>query len=387
MQTKFFHGLARALAALASCAIFSYAQGQDLLIGQVSSQTSPVTAANAKGLYAGFNVYLAYVNDKGGIHGRKVKLVNKDDQLKPGVMTQMTKEFIADKSVLALAAYQNTGGITELAKLNIAGDSGIAMIAPFQGDKSIVSAPNFFPFRTGYPDEVLAMIKEAVFTQKHKVVVLYQTATYGPAMMQLAQDEGKKQGLNIVATVKVDNTIQDKAKYEAEIKAGAAAVAKETPDAVIMLIGGRPVPDLVKAIKDSSAADAQLYLMSVVAAADVVRVAGDAKARGIVISQAVPFPFSATLPVVGEYQKLMKQYAPSEPLSFSTLEGFCAAKITVEALKRAGPKPTREKVLKAISNLGEYDLGGVYVDYTPKERNGWGKVDLTVIGPSGKLLR
>jgi len=83
----------------------------------------------------------------------------------------------------------------------------------------------------------------------------------------------------------------------------------------------------------------------------------------------------------------MKQHAPSEPLSFSTLEGFVAAKITVEALKRAGPKPTREKVLKALTNMGELDLGGVYVHYSPKARNGWGGVDLTVIGAGGKLLR
>jgi len=101
----------------------------------------------------------------------------------------------------------------------------------------------------------------------------------------------------------------------------------------------------------------------------------------------VPFPFSATLPLVDEYQKAMKQYAPNEPLSYSTLEGFVDAKIAVEALKRAGPKPTREKVLKALINMGELDLGGVYVDYSPKARNGWGQVDLTVIGPGGKLLR
>jgi hypothetical protein len=83
----------------------------------------------------------------------------------------------------------------------------------------------------------------------------------------------------------------------------------------------------------------------------------------------------------------MKQYAPDEPLSFSTLEGFVIAKITVEALKRASPKPTREKVLKVLNNMGELNLGGVYVNYTTKERKGWSMVDLTVIGPNGKLLR
>jgi ABC-type branched-subunit amino acid transport system substrate-binding protein len=370
-------------AALSAAAPFAHAQ--DLLIGQVSSQTSPVTAINAKGLYAGFNVYLEAVNAKGGVRGRKVKLVNKDDKLAPGVMTEMTRDFIADKNILALAAYQNTGGIGELAKLDVAGQAGIAMIAPFQGDKSIVSAPNFFPFRSGYPDEVEALVKEAFFTQKKKVVVVYQSATFGPAMMQLAQDVSKKVGLNVVAYVKMDTAAQD--KLVAVINGVVAAVVKADPDAVILLLGGKPAPELLKQIRNSQAADAQLYAMSIVPPSDIVAALGDAKARGVVISQAVPFPFSPTLPLVDEYQRLMKQYAPSEPLSYSTLEGFVDAKITVEALKRAGPKPTREKVLKALLNMGELDLGGVYVDYSPKARNGWGIVDLTVIGPNGKLLR
>jgi len=83
----------------------------------------------------------------------------------------------------------------------------------------------------------------------------------------------------------------------------------------------------------------------------------------------------------------MKQYAPNEALSFTSLEGFIAAKITVEAIKRAGPNPTRDKVLKALNNMGQLDLGGIYVDYSPKARDGWGGVDLTIIGMNGKLLR
>jgi len=91
------------------------AHAQDLVIGQVSSQTSPVTATNAKGLYAGFNVYLEYINAQGGVHGRKVRLVNKDDGVQAPKMIELTKEFAADKNVVALAAYQNTGGMAALA--------------------------------------------------------------------------------------------------------------------------------------------------------------------------------------------------------------------------------------------------------------------------------
>jgi branched-chain amino acid transport system substrate-binding protein len=360
------------------------ARAQDLLIGQVSSRTSPTLAANSKALYAGINVYFDHVNARGGVGGRKVVLVNKDDQLVPAKMIELTKEFIADRNVLALAAYQNTAGINEVSKQDIPAKAGIAMIAPFQGDRTIVGKTNFFPFRSGYPDEVTALVKEAKFTEKKKVIVVYQNSSFGPPMMKLVQAQAKERGLNVVDYVMIDPSQPD----QVVIRDAVASIEKHAPDGVIVLVGGRWVWELVKQIKSKENLDGtQLYLMSIVPAQDLVKAVGEKKARGIVIAQAVPYPFSATLPLVGEYQKLMKQYAPDEPLSFASLEGFVVGKITVEALKRASPKPTREKVLKVLNNMGELDLGGVYVNYTPKVRKGWGGVDLCVMGPNGKLLR
>ena len=361
------------------------ALGEELLVGQAAAISNPATTANAKGLQAGIKTYFDYVNATGGVGGNKVTLVTKDDDLTPGKMVSITREYIADKRVVALAGFVNTGGITEVSKANLPGEAGIALIAPLQGDKSIVGAANFFPFRSGYPDEVVALVKEAANTQKKKLAVVYWNITFGPAMMKLAQQETKSLGVNVVAWVPIDAKAQD--KFDANMKQAVAAVAKETPDSVLMLISGKYALEFIKQIKNSQAQDAQLYAMSIVPPGDVVKVAGEQNARGLVIAQSVPFPFTATLPLVTEYQKLMKQYAPQEPLSFSTLEGFVAGKITVEALKRAGKNPTREKVLHALNTMGEYDLGGVSVNYSPKERRGWGQIDLTVIGPNGKLLR
>lgn len=363
------------------------ASAQDLLIGQAAALTNPATTANAKGIQTGFQVYFKYVNEHGGVGGRPVKLVSKDDDLTPGKMLSITKEYIADKNVLALAGFVNTGGITDVSKSNILGNSGIALIAPLQGDKSIVTAANFFPFRSGYPDEVVALVKEAAFTQKKRVAVVFWNITFGPAMKQLVEEEAKIQGLNIVAYVPIDAKPEAQGKFAQVIKSAVDAAVKEKPDAVIMLISGKYALEFVNGMKSSPAADAQLYAMSIVPPGDVVKVVGETKARGLVIAQSVPFPFSPVLPIVSEYQKVMKQYAPNEPLSFSTLEGFIGGKITVEALKRAGPNPTRAKVLKALSSMGELNLGGVYVNYTSQARKGWGTVDLTVIGPGGKLLR
>ena len=78
---------------------------------------------------------------------------------------------------------------------------------------------------------------------------------------------------------------------------------------------------------------------------------------------------------------------PDEPLSFATLEGFAAAKIAVEALRRAGPNPTREKIAQALNGAGEINLGGAYVKYAKAARYGWRNVELTIIGSDGKLVR
>jgi ABC-type branched-subunit amino acid transport system substrate-binding protein len=368
-----------------SVSIATPSAGQELLIGQVASLSNPATMANAKGIQAGIKAYFDAVNDQGGVGGRKLALVSKDDGLTPGRMVELTREYIADKRVVALTGYVNTGGITEVSKANLPGEAGIALIAPLQGDKSIVGAANFFPFRSGYPDEVTALVKEASNTQKKKLAIVYWNITFGPAMQKIAQEAAQKFGVNVVATVPIDAQAQD--KFDPVMKEAVAAVVKQAPDAILMLISGRYSLEFVKQIKNSESADAQLYAMSIVPPGDVVKAVGEAKARGLVIAQAVPFPFSATLQIVSEYQKTMKQYAPNEPLSFSTLEGFVGGKITVEAIKRAGKNPTRAGVLKALSSMGEYDLGGVYVNYSSKERRGWGQIDLTVIGAAGKLLR
>jgi branched-chain amino acid transport system substrate-binding protein len=383
MQKNRILGTVFALSLLAA----SSAGAQDLLVGQAAALTNPATGANARGIQTGFQVYFKYVNERGGVGGRPVKLVSKDDDLTPGKMLSITKEYIADRNILALAGFVNTGGITEVSKSNIAGQSGIALIAPLQGDKSIVGAANFFPFRSGYPDEVVALVKEAAFTQKKRVAVVFWNITFGPAMKQVVEEESRTQNLNVVAYVPIDAKPEAAAKFAEIMTSAVAAAAKEKPDAVIMLISGKYALEFIKGIKNSEVADAQLYAMSIVPPGDVVKAVGDAKARGLVIAQSVPFPFSPVLPIVSEYQKVMKEYAPNEPLSFSTLEGFIGGKITVEALKRAGPKPTREKVLKALNSMGELNLGGVYVNYSPEARKGWGTVDLTVIGPGGKLLR
>jgi len=359
------------------------AAGDELVIAQIASVTNIASASAAKANNAGLQAYIDSVNARGGVGGRNIKIVLRDDDVNAATMVRMTKELVADKEVLALVNFLNTAGLSELSKQNLPEQAGIAMIAPVQGSKQIVGANNFFPFRSGYDDEVVALVKEARDTQKKSLAIFYFRSAFGPSMSQLAQNEAKNQGLNVVANVGIDST---PANFDANMKNAVAEIAKANPDAIFLICAGRYGTEFVKLIRDTPAAAAQLYSISVLYADDVVKAAGVKKAHGLVIAQATPFPFALTSPLVYEYQRVMKQYAPNTPLSFSSLEGYIGGKITVEALKRAGSNPTRQKVLAALNNFGEWDLGGVYVNYGGKGRFGWRGVDLTIVASSGKLV-
>src|SRR3954463_6067703 len=88
-------------------------------------------------------------------------------------------------------------------------------------------------------------------------------------MLKLAQEETKKANVNVVAWVPIDAQAQD--KFDSVMKEAVAAVVKQSPDAVLMLISGRYSLEFIKQIKNSEAADAQLYAMSIVPPGDVVR--------------------------------------------------------------------------------------------------------------------
>jgi ABC-type branched-subunit amino acid transport system substrate-binding protein len=93
------------------------------------------------------------------------------------------------------------------------------------------------------------------------------------------------------------------------------------------------------------------------------------------------------LPVVREYHALLKKYAPQAEINYTSFEQFLGAKVLVEALRRAGPAPTRAKVVKALESLQSFDLGGVTLGYSPTNRIGSRYVEVTVIGSNGRLMK
>jgi ABC-type branched-subunit amino acid transport system substrate-binding protein len=109
--------------------------------------------------------------------------------------------------------------------------------------------------------------------------------------------------------------------------------------------------------------------------------------RGVAIAQVVPFPWNVGVPIVKEYQQRFEAFTGKQEFSFTSLEGFIAAKVLVEGLQRAGKDLTRERFITAMETMRDVDVGGFAVTFTPTNHSGSRFVELTVIGKDERFLR
>jgi branched-chain amino acid transport system substrate-binding protein len=98
----------------------------------------------------------------------------------------------------------------------------------------------------------------------------------------------------------------------------------------------------------------------------------------------VPYPWVAKIPVVREYQDLMRK-SGSTDFNFSSLEGFIAGKTFVEGLKRAGKNLTRDNLVTALESMRNFDAGGFNINFSPAQHNGSNMVELTLINKGGRF--
>ncbi len=113
----------------------------------------------------------------------------------------------------------------------------------------------------------------------------------------------------------------------------------------------------------------------------------DKEGRGVQIYQVVPFPWDGSVPVVKEYQRLLVENTKGEQPGFGTLEGYIAAKVMVEGLRRAGRNLNRDGFIRAMETIQDYDVGGFKVSFGPGRRSGSQFVDLTIISKDQKFVR
>jgi len=370
-------------AALSLLLLAAHVAAAELVVGQVAP-LSGVLAATGAQMVLGAKICFEHVNATGGIHGAKIRHVVKDDAYKIDETIRLTQEAIERDKAVALIGFAGTANLTELLRRNILQEANIALVAPYTGGEPLRNPfnPSIFHIRAGYADEAEHMIGHLVTLGIRDIGVYYQNDGFGKAGLAGVEAALQRRDLKLVASAPYERN-----KLDDSVAQAVGAFKTAGVSAIIMISINPTTAAFVKAFR-AAGGNAQLFNISVVDPAELVKLAGVENMHGLGISQVVPFPYSPTLPVIREFHKLFARYAPKDAaISYTSFEEFIGAKVLVEGLRRAGPRPTPEKVLRALESLGRHDVGGFQVNFSRDNRIGSKYVEVTVIGRDGKLLR
>jgi ABC-type branched-subunit amino acid transport system substrate-binding protein len=206
--------------------------------------------------------------------------------------------------------------------------------------------------------------------------VIYADDSFGADGLEGARKGFQKADFEPVTVLKV-------ARQKPDFKVVIPAVTSKETQAIVWIGSGNAVADGVKALRTAKSA-AQVVTLSNNASSGFVKSLGE-DARGVIVTQVFPHERSYAYGFIKEAMALAKQ--KNVELSPAMLEGYAAAKVLVEGLRRAGPNPTRQKLHAALEGMRSFDLGGLEISYGPGDHTGLDLADLSIIGTDGKFKR
>lgn len=348
---------------------------KEILIGQFAAISGPAALLGQR-MQLGMQAYFTAVNAQGGVNGRSIKLVTRDDGYEPEKAAAAVKALIHEDKVFALAG--SVGTPTGIAALPVVSAEQVPLVGMFTGAQALREPFNrqVFHVRASYFDETERIVQHLTTFGVKKIAVFYQNDSYGKAGLDGVLRALTKRQLKPVAIATVERNSVDVAK-------ALEAILKSEPEAVVQISAYTSCAAFIKAAR-AKGYGGQFFNVSFVGSKALADALGEAGA-GVVISQVVPFPYIANSQVVREYQQRMSE-AGHKDFDFSSMEGFLTARVLVEGLRRAGKTLSRETLIVGLESMHDLNLGGFTVNYSAKEHQGSSFTDLTIIGRNGKFM-
>ncbi len=331
------------------------AHAADILLGMSTALTGP-TAELGKGMRDGVLIGLDRANRGGGIGGRRLRLLPLDDGYEPARTVPNMRRLIEAEKVLAVIG--NVGTPTAIASLPLVKKDRTLFFAPFTGAGVLRQDPPdryVINYRASYAEEIAAMVDALIDAglQPADIAFFTQRDGYGDAGFAGGCAALKRHGLKDERqllhvryprnTLAVENALAD------------VLLAGRTPKAIIMVGAYAPCAKFIRLARQSGLQ--ALFLSVSFVGSDFLAEALGTRIEGVIVTQVVPHPDDATLPIVRQYRDDLRAWGGNARPTFASLEGYVAARILAAALARLHGEPTREGIIDALEGLGTFDLG------------------------------
>lgn len=345
----------------------------------VVGQSVPLTgAASEIGLAfgAGAKLYFDAFNARKNSPGYTFELRQVDDGYVPAKAGENAKKLVADGADV-LFGFVGTG--SSEAGAEVATKEGAIFFAPFAAADTLRDAKhgNVFHVRPSLADEAYKMVRHCATLGQTRIAVLAEDDAMGKAgldAVKTALAEEKLQPLVASAFVPVNSD---------KVDAAVATIMKGNPQAVIQVSLFNSTAAFIRKMRKAGYGGA--FLNFSVVGIDPLFTALGKEIGGVVVSQVVPSPKKAAVPIVKEYLAAIDNSDQSP--SYESLEGFIAAKALAEAVRRAGKGFDKGGLQKAMQSMTDYDIGGFRINLRAGVRDSVRAIDLVTITPDGKVVR
>lgn len=357
----------------ATLALPAWAQERRIVLGQSAALSGPAAELGLQ-MNRGARIYFERLNADGGVNGRSIELKAMDDGYEPERCAVNTRTLIDDE-VFALFGYVGTP--TSLAALPLVNAAGIPFFGAFTGAEALREpfSRNVFHVRASYYDETARIVNQLTSVSMKNIAVFHQNDSYGQAGLAGVVRALEAQRSRPVVTATVERNSVD-------VAAAVKTIVAARPEAVVQISAYKSCAAFVREARKAGFGG-QFYNVSFVGTAALAQELGP-DARGVVISQVMPFPFAPTTPIAGEF--LAAAAGSNVDINYSSMEGFVAAKTVAEALRRNGGAGG-EALVNAMEGLRDFNLGGFFVDFSPTKHTGSNFVELTILGADGRVRR
>jgi branched-chain amino acid transport system substrate-binding protein len=370
------HALQRLAASSAVLALPALAQTNRIVLGQSAAFSGPAAQLGIQ-MNMGARIYFNALNAAGGVNGASVELRTLDDGYEPDRCKANTEKFIKD-DVFGLFGYVGTP--TCLAAMPLVLDSKLPFFGPFTGAQALREPfhKSVFHVRASYYDETGLIVKQLTALGLKKIAVFYQNDAYGKAGLEGVTRALKAQNLAPVALGTVERNTVNVAQAVKDISAA-------MPDAVVQISAYKSCAAFIREARKAGYGGTffNVSFVGTQALADELGKEG----LGIVVSQVMPFPFSTTTAISREYLDAVRKAGSDAVPNYSSMEGYLAAKVFAEGLKRAGRNPSRDALVNGLESIQGANFGGFNVNFGPKEHVASRFVDLSMLTEDGKVRR
>ena len=343
-----------------------------IVLGQSAPFSGPAAQLGIQ-FYQGAKLYLDQYNAVPGHRDVEIKFL--DDGYEPDRTVANTQKLITED---AFALFGYIGTPTSLAALPLAVKDRVPFIAPFTGAMALREPfnRNVFHLRASYNDETALIVKQLTHLGLKKIAVFYQNDAYGKAGLDGATLALSQLDLKPVALATVERNSVDVANAVKTLTAG-------QPDAIVQIGAYKACAAFIRSARKSGYGGT-FYNVSFVGTQALSDALGKDGA-GVVVTQVVPSPYSPANAITREFSDAAKKSGGATKPNFSSMEGYLAAKVLTEGLRRAPGKLTRDGLIQGLETIDRQQFGGFEVSFSPKNHVASKFVELSMITGDGRI--